>query len=88
MPSNQSPNLQEQRYLRVLYFLLFAAFLFQLAGLAGPGWIVVSVENVQTYIGMWFAIVCTDLRGTYSECEVISMTLKDNRTSNSKWNSA
>ena len=61
MSPNRTVTFQETRFVRTLSVFVCFAFIFELVGLVGPGWIVVSAEagiEISLHLGIWFAIVC------------------------------
>ena len=83
MPTNLPVNHQELGRMRFISLAVVIAFLCQLVGLIGPGWIVQSSFLLNLKIGIWFALVC--LGDTV--CEIVSMTQYKSTTDISKyWN--
>ena len=81
MPANLPVNHQELGRMRFISLAVVIAFLCQLVGLIGPGWIVLSSFLLNLKIGVWFALVC--LGDTV--CEVVSMTEYKSTTDISKY---
>ena len=73
--NNQAPGFQDQGYMKILLILLFFLLLFHLIGIAGPGWIVVSIGDLRSMTGIWYAVVCAK-----DNCETVSM-VQDNASS-------
>ena len=70
MQTNVPVNHQEYDRMRFISLTVVVAFLCQLVGLLGPGWIVVSSPLLSVKIGIWFALVCPG----DTACETVAMT--------------
>ena len=71
MQTNPQVNHQELQRMRMIGLAVVIAFLCQLVGFIGPGWMVLSSEFVTLKTGIWFALVCVGENG----CETVPMTL-------------
>ena len=56
--------------MQIISLTVVVAFLCQLVGLVGPGWVVVTSSLLSVKIGIWFAVVCVG----ESNCETVAMT--------------
>ena len=61
MSPQRTVTQQESKFVRTLSVFVILAFILELVGLVGPGWIVITSDvgiGVSIRDGIWFAIVC------------------------------